>query len=997
MPATPGTTPHPNRRRAVPPLGPVSLASLRRALRSAAATADPTLPPDDRLADAAEALLDGPDPPAALRRLADLPAPWFARPLPPAAARMLHEGTYPARLLAACPEAHEDLSAPTAPIPGSADFERWYDTYRAQRDEQAAVAAVRHRAYLAAARLEVEGARCEQVGGLLSDLAGFVLAKTLGPAVLDRVAVFGMGKLGGRELNFLSDIDLVFVHEAGTDVEPLHRAIRRALASIERPAEGPPLFVVDLRLRPFGRRGPLSMSADATLSYYETHGQPWERQAWLRARPVAGRDDLARRTLDGLRPFVFRRSLSPAVIAEIEQLMTIARRQARATAASAGGDLDLKHDRGGIREIEFFVQALLLLHAGRAPSLRTTSTFEALDRLAATGRLTERARDEMEAAYRFLRRLEHRVQLAAGVPTHRLVADPDERARLARSLFGTRAATAGRLVETLAAHMRKAAEIAGDLFAPKTAPSSRARDVGLVADPAAPRGERVEALRRLGLCDPEGAASVLDALFGRARSPFRTPGPERVGATVLLSAVLDSSDPDTALERLEAFCRRRHPFDPVFRWLASPEEAAREAARVTAEILATSEPLARAFTDPPPGPWLRAAGDPVEQLVEALAAPVLPDRADIEAFEAGLRSAVPDVHTRVFRTKQRFVLQAALADLATRPHPDTVGRALSDVADLAIERLAGALHVDGPLRLCVFGLGKLGDRAMDYGSDLDLLFVYTGDRTPPEAARRTAERAARALVRALEDPRMGAPLYRTDLRLRPSGRFGLLVTELDGFARHHARPRPLWERLPLFHLRPIVEICADRAGPCRPVPLDTAEVAATITARHVPAALWRFPRDRGQAIEELDHVLLRIWREIARETPRRIHLKAGPGGLLHLELAVDTLALVGGIRRIEGPSTMTSRLSVLAQAGVLTPAECTRLQAAYTFLRRVQMRLRLGRVSGLRDPEALDLESPVVARLARRMGGIGPEALVQRLHQERATISRILARHLTRS
>ncbi|RMG93698.1 MAG: hypothetical protein D6705_18100 [Deltaproteobacteria bacterium] len=971
--------------------------TLRAALRKAAE--DPArarLPRSAPTAEVEDLLLEGPDPSGALRRLADLPDPWFERPIPPAAARLLHEGTYPARLLAACPDAYAELATPNPAVPDHTALEAMFDAARGRHPPPAALAAVRHRVYLLAARLELEGAPCETVGALLSDLAGFVVERTLGPGIGDEVVVFGMGKLGGRELNFLSDIDLVFVHDEGVDPERTHAALRRAVAEIEAETGAGPMFHVDLRLRPFGRRGPLSLSVQSTLDYYERHGQPWERQAWLRARAVAGRSDLGQRVLQGLSPFVYRRTVSPEIFAEIEELMAVARRDAHGRAAGRVPDLDVKHDRGGIREIEFFVQGLLLLHAGRAPELRTPSTFEALDRLAATGRISGQEHATLSEAYRFLRRVEHRVQLHAGRPTHRLPIDPDARTALARSLMGSSDDPVAELERALRSQMAAATDVAATLWSSEGEPSEQERAVATVTDPAAPPERRTRALAALDLRAPDEAAELLEAVLARARSPFRAPDLRRRGATRLLAAVLSSSDPDTALFRFEAFVRRRGAVDPLWTFLARPETAPDEAIQVMAEILATSESLARSFAEPPPGPWARILGDSFELLLDALAHPRLPSRPDVEAMADRLEAKVSEPYVRSFRLKQRFVLQTALFDLAFHPDPDAIGAALTDVADVVIERSAIAHPCPAPVRLAIFGLGKLGDRAMDYGSDLDLVFVYDGGTAPPEDTRSAATRWARSLVRHLEDARLGAPLYRTDLRLRPSGRSGLLVTSLEAFARHHAHGRPLWERIPLLHLRPVVEICAHRAGLPEVVARNRRLLVPRIVEDVVPRALWNHPIDPDQAIADLAHLLRRIWSEIAQENRHRIHVKAGRGGLVHLELAVDTMTLVHGISGLRAPSTMSDRLAALEAARVLEPAEARALRASYDFLRRVQTRLRLGRASGLRDPEALDLRSPILSIVARRMGHATVEPFVRRLHQERDTIAGIVERLLRR-
>jgi glutamate-ammonia-ligase adenylyltransferase len=1003
-----------------------------------------------------ERLLAGPDPSGAIQRALSLPASLLAEPLPAAMIELLHQGSYPARLmrLLDAPTVAAVLADQVAPEPGlPAQLEQAIARHGAAEG----IARVRTRAYLRLARRELEHAPLEEVGAALSDLAGACIDAAMSAVdakLPEQVGVFGMGKLGGRELNFLSDIDLVFVHadevtEAADENQAhrlrtrLHDQLRRVLRLLEGNGVWRPLFHVDLRLRPFGSRGPLSISVSALERYYERHGRGWERQAWLRAHPVAGNRSLGAEVLRRIEPFVWPRSLGPSVFEDIAAMMKRSRAQAHRTLGGAA--IDLKHDGGGIREIEFFVQSLQLLNGGRHPSVRSRSTLGTLDRLAAAGFVSDREHEILARAYRTLRRIEHRVQLAEGQQTHRVPSSEADRELLARRLaiaapptwligeerrLGEREPTPPATLETfdsaLAELRGQVQAITGTLTGESELAGSQAADrevaQAVILDPASSPRSRLDALALLGLW-PEAAeeiAAMLDHLLSREHGPLASSGAALRGAQRLLLACLDSANPTEAVRRLVEFTATRPAYLAVWRLMAEPEQE--QVVRQVADLFGTSEPLSRGligFADQP-----SSVGDGgLALLLEAQAAE-LPHADELRERFTGFRAEDPDARLdeRLLMFKHRELVRIGLYDLGRRPDPLAVGRSLSDLAELVVRELlvdigrehadafrtAGdapavppgsrrgppisplhASHAWGPpgFSLAVLSLGKFGMQAMDYGSDLDLMFVFDPDPdVEPTAVLEQAQRVSRRLLARLEDRAHGLRLYEVDMRLRPSGRQGLLVSSLAGFRSYHSRPLEVWERLALIRLRGVAEL---RFGRELDPTAQPGSLSATVIDEVVASSVWA-PTEPQQIASDTRALKQRIEQELARETREQWDVKTGVGGTLELELLVAALQLQHDVRTRDIPTA----LERLRERGLLGAAERAELDGAYRFERLLLNRLRMTRASGWGESDRLTLNSPRLTALARRMGLADRDALVATLEHQRAVVRAAFDRHL---
>lgn len=928
---------------------------------------------------ALEAILgSGGDPDGARSQAQDLEARGVT--LTPALARLLHQGSYVARLATLSPPGIAGIGAPSPTLEQLAG--------RLEGDPASAIARVRTEEMLRIIASEIDGALLESVGEDLWNLVQACTQRALEAHELaGNVCALAMGKLAGRELNLLSDIDLVFVHRDDPDLEGpnghagrtrLFAALRKVVALLEGPPSHRPVFRVDLRLRPFGSRGALSLSASGTEQYYERSGRNWERQALLRCAPLAGAIDVGEHVLQRLEPFIFRRTVSAEMFGEVEEIMIRALRPPATGAQGERKGLDLKHTAGGIRSVEFMVQSLQLLNAGRDPSLRTPSTLVGLDRLAAAGLLTDREHQVLSEHYRVLRTIEHRVQLNRGAQTHEVPGDDAQRAILAARL-GHPSLEAFDIA--LAQGMAAVAEIAETLVTPERRPprEAAALDRGslleLIRDPTAPTRARIAALEALGLPEADELSARIEHALSWAGSPFRGTAAARRGAARLLDACLDSSDPVASIARLDAFIRHRPSHFGVWSYLANSASA--ELVTRMGELLGSSDPISLGLVGFPSAHGV-ATDEGVGLLLQldagALAthqerADELARRLAVHARQSGAAPTGDALDRELLRFKHRELCRVALHDLGHRPSPREIGETLTDLADQVVRAVADDLargRGHAPLCLAVLAVGKYGMRAMDYGSDLDLIFVYEGGQPlGPQAIA-----LARALLTRLENRSFGSRLYEVDARLRPSGRQGLLVTSAAAFARYHQKQLPVWERLANLRLRPVLDIFVGEPGP----PLGerlVAEVLHGIFAREHP------PAEVAAAIRRLKP---RIERELARESDGVVHVKSGAGGVFELELLVSGLQLMTATPGLD----VHQVLDALAQRDHLPAVQAELLAESYTFLRRLLNRMRMMHTSGDRD--RLALNSPRLAPLARRMGVSDPDVLVRTLRSHTARV-----------
>jgi glutamate-ammonia-ligase adenylyltransferase len=726
--------------------------------------------------------------------------------------------------------------------------------------------------------------------------------------------VLAMGKLGARELNFSSDVDLILLYDP--EVHPAHepgpvfaRMARDLTSLMEARDAGGYVFRVDLRLRPDPGSTPPCVSLPAALAYYESLGQTWERAALIKARPVAGDLALGRRFLEEVRPFVWRRYLDFAAMADIHAMKR--RMDAHKGTQLGSGDgpelllgHDLKLGEGGIREIEFCAQTLQLVWAGRDPSLRAPATLAALRAEAARSHLPEADLRALTAAYVFLRQAEHRLQMVADRQTHTLPTTP---AGLELFAIFLGYASAAAFAAVALPHVRAVQGIFAGLFASLPA----AADEALPRVMVAPEGGAARSVAGLAASWLAGRPRALRT--DRSRLLMRDMLP------AIEAAMARQPDPDAAAARFDEFIHRLPAGVQVLSMLQHNP--------------ALLERLADVFGA---APWLADHLASFPAALDGLAAPEHVDADPAATLAARLQDArgfddALAIASRMVRAED-FAISAA--ELFGWIDVDTAGSrrtALADAVMAALLKLSMRQHADRFGRIgggmAVVALGKAGSMEMMAGSDLDLMLVYdhpddAGARVP---AAQYFARAAQGFVAALTVPTRHGPLYAVDMRLRPSGKSGPVAVSLAAFEKYHRETAWTWERLALTRARVV-------AGPAA-------------LRRRVAAAIREAVRTGRGADVRADTVAMRarLLRDMPAKTQWDVKLRAG--GLMEVEFIAQALQLLhAGAARVENPVTRTA-LANLARAGALPAEDAALLIRADHDWRAVQslLRITLGR------------------------------------------------------
>ena len=776
--------------------------------------------------------------------------------------------------------------------------------------------------------------------------------------------VIALGKHGAEELNYSSDIDVsVFYDPArlpvARGVEParaaerLTQAMARTLS--ERRADGY-VFRTDLRLRPDPSSTPVAVSVGYALGYYESVGQNWERAALIKARPVAGDLVAAADFLRALQPFVWRRALDYAAIADVQSILRqIQSRPGRKALGEAGG-ADLKLGEGGIREIEFFAQTQQLILGGRWPELRTPRTRDALIALEAAGHLEPEARRALDAALVRLRGWEHRVQMLADEQTHRLPLDPGERARVA-ALSGVEALP-GFDAQVQAVRAGVAARC-GALFAddePLASPLGPLVFTGVEDD-----AETLRTLAAMGFGDPGRVSALVRAWHhGRIAATRTARGRELFTrlAPRLLEACAATGAADAAFTRFAAFFAglgsgvqvqslflgQPALFELVVRVLGLSPRLADELARRPAALDAL---LDESFFAP-----LDTASP---------AAPVRAAAARAQGFEPAMDAVRRAHREEAFRIGVQALSGAALPQAAGRAFADLADACLAVLAPAAlaeVERQGGAF----PGEVAVVALGTFGGREMTVASDLDLMTLH---RAAPEAASAVKGWGAEAvyarftqrLVAALSAPTAEGGLYAVDLQLRPSGTSGPVAVSLPAFARYHAEEAQTWEALALTRARVAWASSADFAR------VAAAAVEAALRRPRPPAAVAADVRDMRALM--------------ARERPAcgRWDLKRASGGLIDIAFAAQHLQLIAAAQGGPLAASTGEALAALAAAGAGPAEPLAALAQGWRLQQALSQVLRLA----LDDPAADPAREPAGLRdLLARAGGVQDFAVLER-------------------
>ena len=792
------------------------------------------------------------------------------------------------------------------------------------------------------------------------------------------MTVIGMGKLGGNELNFSSDIDIIFFYESDNgktsgikdssgDVKgvislhaffnKLGEMISKALSLV---TEDGFVFRVDVGLRPEGKSGDMAVSLRSAEIYYESWGQSWERTAMLKARPVAGSLELGEQMLKMLQPFVYRKYLDYNLI---EDMKNMKQKIDASLTRSMEGEINLKLGRGGIREIEFFIQALQLVYAGKNPQLRERNSLKALDTLLAARLISEEDHHRLSDAYRFLRTVEHRIQVVQERQTHNLPTKDDEFLALSRRSGFLRTNGLERFRETLEGHRRNVSAIYGNLFHSRDEKLEQdatpevlffldhKADADLVKDMlAARRFENVDRAYENLLSLRNGP--VRGNLTERSRRLLEKISP------VLLQEIFESPDPDMALANLERFLAMIGTRSSYYALLAEN----RETLKLLVSLFGMSEFLSKILINHPElldslvarshasdlKPKVNMAHDLATLLEQT---DYFEEQLDVlrrYRNEEFLRIGLNDIHGRLKQgetTSQLSLLGETCLEAAFR-------LAVQDLKRFGkpMYRYEGSEQQAG---LAVIGMGKLGGGDLNYHSDLDIIFVYdhqgTTDGDKQISNHEYFAKLAQKVISILTLQTREGYVYKIDTRLRPSGNAGPLVTSLDSFLEYHRKEAQIWERQALTKAR---------------VVLGDLLLASQLEEVIRQTVYGTSIDDDGR--REIHRLRMRMENELAKETADSFNIKTGRGGMVDVEFAVQFLLLKYGCSYPELRTTSTvEALKEISTLGLLKEGDAETLLTGYKFLRKLENRLRI-----IHDYSVNDLSGPksYINKLARRMG-----------------------------
>ncbi|NLC72091.1 MAG: bifunctional [glutamate--ammonia ligase]-adenylyl-L-tyrosine phosphorylase/[glutamate--ammonia-ligase] adenylyltransferase [Desulfuromonadaceae bacterium] len=828
--------------------------------------------------------------------------------------------------------------------------------------------------------------------------------------------ILGMGKLGGRELNFSSDIDLMYFYSPVTGmttgvtdasgqtsgVIPLHlyfvKLANLITKAISQPTADGFVFRVDLNLRPEGKSGDIAQSCESAEIYYESWGQSWERSALIKARPVAGSIPLGVRLLKKLHPFIFRRYLDFGMI---EDLKLMKQKIDGNLERKKEGERNIKLGRGGIREIEFFIQTLQLIHAGKHPELRVRNSLQALRRLEQGKFITAEDHQNLRETYIFLRRVENRLQIFQEQQTHSLPVRAEELRTLARSCGFDDAQSFSVCLEE---HRNRVEKIYRGLFFGSEEEQNQhlTEEAFFLLDCDADGDKTSQLLARKGFSVPAAAHKSLLILRDGPPHIWLTAKARRLLARIaplFVQEILDSPDPETALRNTEDFFTSLRSQTAVFALLAENPKLV----HLLVSLFSTSRLLSRFFIEDPAALDALASSafasfhKERDTLAEELAAAI----ANCASYEEKLETL------RRFRHEE--FLRIAINDMQDQASQEEVSEQLSDLADVCLQQAAAIARDElmprYGLPLCrtsheenreaafaVVALGRLGGRELTYHSPLDLIFIFDldGETSPhpdadpkrfrPQTNQGYFSRLAQRIISILSLRTGLGQVFQIDSRQRPSGHQGPLVSSLSSFARYHQEGAEGWERQALTKARVV----------CGPDHLRQGIAAVIGDFVYGP------PLPENFAAE-----VIRLREEMALKPGQTkessIDLKSGRGGLLDVIFLSQYLQIRhGGNRPALRQTNTTSLLKALRDEEILGEEDYRKLSTGYHFLLRLENRLRLLHD---RSIDALSDDPGYLTRLALRMGYVeaaGPpaETLMQDYLQATEAIRKIYRRFL---
>ena len=827
---------------------------------------------------------------------------------------------------------------------------------------------------LAAAALQIA---CDITRKLLIDEHGIPRIAESGSEA--ELTIFGMGKFGGRELNFSSDIDLIFFYSSDqgeTDGVPdgqdgftgkisLHAFFVKQAEMISKAislvTEDGFVFRVDLGLRPEGKGGDVALSLSSAEVYYELWGQSWERAAMLKARVVAGSIPLGEELLGRIAPFIYRKYLDYNLI---EDMMAMKKKIDASLVRELEGEHNIKLGRGGIREIEFFIQALQLVYAGKDTRLREKNSLKSLQILKDANLVSAEDCRLLSDAYRFLRTVEHRIQVVQERQTHNLPKKADEYTALARrcgylSQDGTELFTVD-----LEKHRANVSSVYGNLFLSRDeklkedVPAEIYHFFDRNADPEILKDMLAERRFR----DVDSAYDHLLLLRDGPPNAHLTERAHRILAKIappLLQEIFASPDPDMAMTNLERFLFAVGPRSTFYALLAEN----REVLKLVVSLFGMSEFLSKIFIGHPELLDSMVARTLVSSfkdldIMEEELQQILSQAVDFEErldmlrryrHEEFLRIGINDIYGKLGQTE----IASQLTTLA-----DACLKAACTIAKQELTRFGRPLYCDTDgsdheADFAVIAMGKMGGMELNYHSDLDIIYIYDHqgqtDGVKQISNHEYFAKLGQKIILILTTQTREGYVYKLDTRLRPSGNAGPLVTSLDAFKAYHKDEAQVWERQALTKARVVL------GG-------DILKDGIEAVIRHT---LYDFSAD-NTVRSEINRLRMRMENEIARESEGNYNIKTGRGGMVDVEFVVQYLLLKYGqtTPEIRSKNTLTA-LKLIRAAGIMSETDCETLLSGYKFLRRLENRLRIVHDNSIND---LGGTREVLDMLARRLG-----------------------------
>jgi len=807
--------------------------------------------------------------------------------------------------------------------------------------------------------------------------------------------VIGLGKLGGRELNFSSDIDILYLYSSDkgetTGVEgsaiSLHAFFVKVSMLVTRLISNVTdegfAFRVDLDLRPEGRSGDVANSLRSAEIYYESWGQPWERAALIKAWPVAGSLPLGEEFLRMVRPFVFRKYLDFTAIDEIKTMkekidLSLLRRDP--------DTVDVKLGSGGIREIEFFCQALQLVHAGRDIELGERNTLAAIELLKKKQYISEEEAGRLAGGYVFLRDLEHRIQIVEGRQSQAIPAKNEPLERLAR-MMGFRDTIDRKAAEFFWDEYRRITGGIHELFRSLFYKSEEAQEVPLefqlILSPDLPEDDARGKLAEAGFKDTE--AAYKNMLLLRDGPPFaRLSAKARVTlqrlAPIFLSKAASSPDPGRSLAHLERFISSVGARTAFYSLMLENPGVTNELVK----LFGTSVFLSRDLIERPESLDILLSNE--------LSVPYKSRENIIESFmgEASSGKGYEEVLDAIRRLKAQELFRIGLNDIAGALTPRQVSGQMTFLAEAALDasikiaRDALKERYGEPAggSFAVIGMGKLGGRELIYGSDLDIIFVYsaptdgTTDGAKEISSHEYYVRLGQRIISVATLRTKEGFIFNVDARLRPSGSAGALVVSEEALLKYHSGATQVWERQALTRARCVA---GDMAFGC-PVVERLREI------------LYSKPLTTAD-VDEMLRIRKRMEVEIAKENANRYNVKTGRGGIVDIEFLSQALQLKYGAAKAGLRSPFTHKaLARLGRYGVIPKDDLDFLLRAYSFMRLIETRQRI-----VHDrPEGyLYKGSEELATLARSTGYTGIEAADKLLKDYTEIAERVRGTYVT--